>query len=81
MANDVSTVSETCRTLMETFDAADITNKLVQNQNVNVQTVRASGGANLDLFFLRVGENDGHHLVHHWERSSYAEFIAARFAS
>jgi hypothetical protein len=58
VANDVDALSDHCRLLMEAFDAAGITYKLVQNPNVNVQTARASGGKNLGLFFLRVGEND-----------------------
>lgn len=58
LANDVNSISDHCRTLMEGLDAARVTYKLIQNPNVNVQTARASGGANLDLLILAIGEND-----------------------
>lgn len=58
VANDANAPSDHCRLLMKGFDAAGIAYKLVQNPNVNVETARASGGAHLDLFFVRVGENE-----------------------
>jgi hypothetical protein len=58
VANDVEAISDECSTLMKGFDAAAIAYKLIQNPSVNVETARTSGGRNLELFFLRIGEND-----------------------
>jgi hypothetical protein len=58
VANDIGALSAHCRLLMKAFDASGVGYKLIQNPTVNVQTARASGGAHLDLFFVRVGENE-----------------------